>query len=180
MNDLQTEEFLEHFGIKGMRWGIRNDDRGGASRGTDRAAAKDAKEFARAKLFFGEGAGTRRKLIKATVEAKKKKDPTYAKAFDRHLNNQDLSKHASKARSERSRKNKGKAAKQTGGAIARRITGEMGTKAAFVAIAAGGAAFLSSPKGQTVMSNSISKVKDVVESQRLKRTVNRLIKTAQR
>ena len=96
---------LVHYGIKGMKWGVRRADPGGISRSTNREARKDAKEFARAKMYYGEGAGTRRKLIKNTVEGKSKKDPNYKKAFDTHLNNQDMSKHAEKARGERKRKN---------------------------------------------------------------------------
>lgn len=99
------EDVIEHFGTKGMKWGVRKSDIPGVSRGTSRDAAKDAKEFARAKMFYGEGAGNRRKLIKGTVEGKSKKDPGYKKAFDHHLNNQDMSKHSLKARSERKRKN---------------------------------------------------------------------------
>lgn len=95
---------LLHYGVKGMKWGVRHDPNG-VSRRTNREARRDAQEFARAKMFYGEGAGNRRKLIKATVEAKSKKDPSYKKAFDQHLANQDMSKHASKARSERKRKN---------------------------------------------------------------------------
>lgn len=48
--------YLSHSGIKGMKWGVR------------RKAKKDAKEHTKAKSFYGEGAGTRRKLIKQKVE----------------------------------------------------------------------------------------------------------------
>lgn len=95
---------LVHYGIKGMKWGVRHDGPPGVSRSTNRTAKKDAKEFARAKQFFGEGAGTRRKLIKASVEGKSKNSPAYKKAFDHHLGRQDMSVHASKAKSERKRK----------------------------------------------------------------------------
>lgn len=101
----ESGESLTHYGVKGMKWGVRNTDRPeDVSRSTNREARKDAKEFARAKQFYGQGAGTRRKLIKATVEGKSKKDPNYKKAFDQHLSNQDTAKHASKAKSERKRK----------------------------------------------------------------------------
>lgn len=96
--------YVAHFGVKGMKWGVRKDRSSGASRRTDREAKKDAQEFARAKVFYGQGAGTRRKLIKNTVEAKSSRNPAYKKAFDRHLATQDMSKHVSKARSERKRK----------------------------------------------------------------------------
>jgi hypothetical protein len=94
-----------HYGVKGMHWGVRRDHPEGVSRSTSRSARKDAKEFARAKQYYGEGAGTRRKLIKATVEGKSKNSASYKKAFDHHLANQDSSKHAAKAQSERKRKN---------------------------------------------------------------------------
>jgi len=99
-----VDEFLAHYGVRGMKWGQRSAGIPGVSKKTSREAKKDANEFAKAKMFFGEGAGTRRKLIKATVEAKAKKDPSYQKAFDHHLGNQDLGKRASQARGERKRK----------------------------------------------------------------------------
>lgn len=97
-----VEEFLEHNGVKGMRWGHRKETPTGAPRSTNREAHKDATEFAKAKMFFGEGAGTRRKLINATVNAKSK-DPEYKKAFDHHLANQDMAQRAAQARGERKR-----------------------------------------------------------------------------
>ena len=107
---------LYHHGIKGQRWGIRryqNPDgtlteegkirlaSGDAPRSTRRAAKRDAKEYARAKMYYGEGAGNRRKLIKATVEQRKKNDPFYSDEFERQLAKQDMASHASKARTER-------------------------------------------------------------------------------
>jgi hypothetical protein len=116
-------DLLIHYGVKGMHWGVRNSDHPGASRRTNREARKDAKEFARAKLFYGEGAGNRRKLIKATVEAKSKKDPTYKAAFDHHLAQQDLSVHAEKARGERRRKDAGAKVGKNARAVNRAING---------------------------------------------------------
>lgn len=99
-----VDDFLAHYGIKGMRWGQRKASIPGVSAKTSREARKDATEFAKAKMFYGTGAGTRRKLIKAKVEAKAAKDPNYKKAFDSHLSNQDMGKRAEGARSERKRK----------------------------------------------------------------------------
>lgn len=105
---------LMHYGVKGMRWG-HHKARGpeGVSARTNREAKKDAEEYTRAKLFYGEGAGTRRKLIKNTVDAKVKRDPAYKKAFDYHVEQTDLSKRASQARSERKRKNAAAGVKKT-------------------------------------------------------------------
>ena len=113
---LDYNDYLAHYGVKGMKWGVRKDKRpSGVSRKTNREARKDAKEYARAKMFYGEGAGNRRKLINNSVKAKSSKDPSYKKAFDHHLKNQDMSKHAEKARSERrakdTRKNVAKTAR---------------------------------------------------------------------
>jgi len=172
------ENLLEHHGVKGMHWGVRKHDYPGASARTNHRAHADAKEFARAKMFYGEGAGTRRKLIKAKVEANKRRDPTYAAAFDHHLARQDMSKHADKARSERGRKNAAATTKKTGGAIARRLTGEMGTTAAFVALAAAGVAYSRTPQGQRMMQTTMSKANSYMANRRNQRTVSKLFKDA--
>src|SRR3954470_5980059 len=99
------EEALKHHGIKGMKWGVRKEDDGpeGVPKKTNKLAKADAEEFTRAKLFFGEGAGTRRKLIKAKVEERSKKDELYKKAFDHHVAKTDLAKRSEQASKERKR-----------------------------------------------------------------------------
>lgn len=109
-----VDDELAHYGVKGMRWGVRNSRPEGVSRSTNRAAKKDAKEFTRAKMYYGEGAGNRRKLIKAKVN-QRSKDPSYKKAFDHHVANTDWEKRGKEARSKRGRadaaKGVGKAAR---------------------------------------------------------------------
>ena len=51
-------------------------------------------------MYYGKGAGNRRKLIKATVE-QKSKDKYYKEEFDRALAGQDMAKRASQARTTR-------------------------------------------------------------------------------
>lgn len=106
------ERFLAHHGIQGMKWGTRNGppyplsasrksfSEKRAERKSDRLAKKDAKEYARAKMYYGEGAGNRRKLIKATVN-ERSKDKYYKERFDKYLSEQDMAKHAEKAKVER-------------------------------------------------------------------------------
>lgn len=102
---MNPDDFLAHFGVKGMKWGVRKDDIPGVSTRVKKDAKKDAEELTRAKMFYGKGAGTRRKLIKATVEAKSAKDPNYKKALDHYVGNTDMDKRASQAKKERRRKN---------------------------------------------------------------------------
>lgn len=149
--------YLEHFGIKGMKWGVRKESGIGVSKKVEKSARKDAEEFARARAFHGDGAGTRRKLIKQTVEGKSKQSADYKKAFDHHLGRQDSAKHVEKAVSERKRIDRTVKTKQRAGFIARKFTGEMGTQAAFTAAALGGVAFLASPKGRSILNNTMNR-----------------------
>lgn len=140
MQEFKTpEEALAHFGVLGMRWGHHSSNLEGVSSKTNRQARNDAIEYARAKMFYGEGAGTRRKLINAQVEAKRNRDPAYAKAFDHHLSNQDMSTHASKARSERKRKDVAKGTAKTARGIKNVFTGNARYASLAAVMVAGGA-----------------------------------------
>ena len=68
---------------------------------TDKMAAKDAARWAYAEMFFGDGAGTRRRLLVAEIDDKVMKIPGYAEAFDKNYAKQDFAKHAAKATKER-------------------------------------------------------------------------------
>jgi len=102
MDDELVDDFLAHYGVAGMRWGHRSSKLEGVHPKTYREAAKDAKEYTQAKMYFGEGAGVRRRLINNSVKSKSK-DESYKKAFDHHVENTDMAKRAQQARGTRKR-----------------------------------------------------------------------------
>jgi len=115
----QVDE-LYHHGIKGMKWGIRKRI---SDAGSTHKARKDAKEFARAKMFYGESAGTRRKLIKAKVNQRSTNDKVYKKEFDKSLAKQDMGKHADAAKRERKTRNVSNSVKKTSRGIVNIVAG---------------------------------------------------------
>lgn len=127
MGSILYNSELSHHGVEGQKWGVKNGPpyplSGGMSpRKAKSRAKKDAKEFARAKMFYGEGAGNRRKLIKNTV-AERSKDLVYKQAFNEALSRQDMAKHVQKAKAERHRKDTTKQVKKTGRGLVNIVTG---------------------------------------------------------
>lgn len=119
---MSNDEELFHYGVKGMKWG-QSKSSSGVSKRTNREARKDAKEYTQAKMFFGEGAGTRRKLINNTVKAKSAKDPKYKEAFDKHVSDTDMAKRASQARSTRKRTDTVNTGKKTAKGVVNTVRG---------------------------------------------------------
>lgn len=97
-------------------------------------AMRDAFEYARAQMATGEGAGNRRKLIRASVDAKAERDPLYQAAFAKALQQQDMAEHASRARTERKRKDTFGSVHRNVNALNRALNGSFATP---VSIAAG-------------------------------------------
>ena len=140
------ESELYHHGIKGQKWGIRrfqNADgsytkaglnrRNSVPRSTERTAKKDAKEYARAKMYYGEGAGTRRKLINNTIK-ERSKDPVYKERLDYYISKQNMADHAAKARSERHRNDVKNTVSKTGRGLINAATGNIGRASAGAAV----------------------------------------------
>lgn len=120
-------DYLEHFGVKGMKWGVR------------REARRDAKESARAKMYYGEGAGVRRRNINAIVK-QKSKDPTYKAEYEKAYAKQDLSKARRSAQRQRTVTDKTKGFRQGAGRVGRAITREATAAVGFAAATAASAA----------------------------------------
>jgi hypothetical protein len=155
-----------------MKWGVRRNNVEGVSARTNREANKDAREYARAKMFYGEGAGTRRKLIKAKVDQKSKQDPNYKKAFDHHLGRQDMGKHAEKARGERRGKDRREGVRKTANSVNRALNGPFAGSAA-IAIVGAGAAYA---KNNNLGAKAADFARKTADSAKLRRDVQNLLK----
>lgn len=138
---LLVDEFLQHYGVRGMKWGKRNSKSGSTiPRSTQRAANSDAKEYAQAKMYFGEGAGIRRRQINAKV-TQRSKDPAYKEAFEKSLDAQDMAKAGAKARGQRKRTDAVKGTKKTAKGIHHILNGNSQYANAAAAILVGGAMY---------------------------------------
>lgn len=76
-------------------------------------AKKDAEDMARAKAYYGEGAGNRRKQIKNRI-SERMKDPDYKAEYEKQLAAQDMSKHQKAANRERKVEDAKNSAKKVG------------------------------------------------------------------
>jgi hypothetical protein len=116
----EYKQYLAHHGIKGQKWGNRryqNEDGSLTTEGRsrygvgdqknwkrlERDAKADAKEFATAKAYYGEGAGNRRKHIKNIIN-ERSKDPDYKAAFERYLSENNSNTEKTQNRADRQRK----------------------------------------------------------------------------
>jgi hypothetical protein len=172
---METEEYLayfrevglplEHQGIKGMKWGEHH------ARSMARA---DANEFAKAKAYYGQGAGTRRKLIKAKVETRSA-NPHYKKEFDRVLSGQNSEKRSAQAIRKRHRQDTKNYVGKTARSVHRSISGGFGPVTATGATIAAGAVYahksgldkavLNKVKSASRNTSTPSQVRDFLKSQ---------------
>lgn len=89
-------------------------------------------------MYYGEGAGNRRKMIKAKVD-QRSKDAAYKKAFDNHVSNTNWEKRGQQARGKRRRQDVKNSAGKTARGIRNLATGN--TQYVGTAVLAGAAAF---------------------------------------
>ena len=69
----------------------------------EKMAQQDAERWAAAEMFYGDGAGTRRKLLNAEVQDKYLQIPGYIEAFNKAYESLDMTKFAKAAVKERQR-----------------------------------------------------------------------------
>lgn len=115
---------LQHFGVKGMKWGVRREEKK-----LDRSARKDAARYAKAKMAYGEGSGVQRRHIKAELEAKMK-NPTYKKSFDDALESINYAKATNQAKRWRAARDAKNQTRRSTKAIATALTGTSSLAAA--------------------------------------------------
>lgn len=141
-------------------------------------ATRDAREFARAQMYYGEGAGIRRKLIQASVATKVERDPGYNEAFSKALAEQDMSEHAAAARKERRRKDFTHAINQN---VANAATGKY-TGVNATLILAGIAVYAARKTGydQVVITKARTKYRNFREKHHAKRAVQKVDATIHR
>ena len=122
----QVEHELMHYGILGMKWGVRR-----AENQLRREAGRDAKQYAKAKMAYGEGAGVQRRHIKAELD-KKMKDPSYKKSFDDALEAINYAKATRQAKRWRKGQDAKKQVKRSSKALANALTGTSSLAAAAI------------------------------------------------
>ena len=90
-----SDAYLEHFGVKGMRWGVRKDDQGYSKKEVNRDAKtrqKAQQSSFRRKVSEGRAfqrtvsGGKALRAINSEIAAKNKKNPGYAEAVDQREN----------------------------------------------------------------------------------------------
>lgn len=131
---MSVKNELMHYGILGMRWGIRRTPEQlgrREERKLKKSATKDAERTAVAKAAYGKGAGIQRRLVKTDIDSKLK-NPAYKKYYDEALASLNSSKVVNKAVAN----SRGRATKEqttrTAKMVAKYLTGTTSLAAAYI------------------------------------------------
>ncbi len=126
-------------------------------------AQRDAYEYAAAYMSYGEGAGTRRKLIDGTVDYKSRTVPGYQEAFSRAAAEQNMGKHAQKAQRAARNRTVRRSVERNGRAI---MTGDTSNLEFWAIVIGGTAVFLHKTGGDKAIiratRNGFAKVRNRV------------------
>lgn len=172
----EVDDFLAHYGVMGMKWGRRNSG-SSTSRKTEREASRDAKEYTQAKMFFGEGAGVRRRLINNTVKSKSK-DPAYKEAFDRRVGGTDMAKRASQARGTRKRTDVSNTTKKTAKGIGHVLRGNTQYASVAAIVVAGAGTYAYKNGGDKILKDVGNRVVSTITNEANLRKARKLLKDA--
>ena len=82
ITDHEEEDFLAHYGVKGMKWGVRKDPKPNVSRATMREAKRDVGKSVSPNKVFGKNADARFKQHRSAMQWRMKKDADYKKAVE--------------------------------------------------------------------------------------------------
>ena len=134
----------------------------------EKEARRDAEEYARAQMYYGEGAGTRRKLITNAVASKVERRDGYHEAFVKELERQDMAEHAAAARKERRRRDAAESIQRNTKAI---TTGNY-ANVNVVILAIAGAAYVAHQTGYDI--KIVEAVQKKVRDFRIKRQARKM------
>lgn len=109
----------------------------------NKMAKRDAADWLAAEMFYGKGAGVRRRLLEAQIASKVERVSGYAEAFNKAYERLDMNKFAKAAIKERKRLDRSNAVGKNIRAIARGDARGLST----VVIVVGGAAWLAHETG---------------------------------
>lgn len=120
-----------HYGIPGMRWGVRKLRASIEERKFNKQVRKDAFKFAEAKMDYGKGAGIKRRHVKAELNVKFR-DPKYKAAFDKAVGEANYRKATKKAKTSHDVREAKEQTARSVKAAARFLTGTSTLTAAYI------------------------------------------------
>ena len=90
----EVEDHLEHFGVKGMKWGVRREISVNTSKAAYATAKRDRKASVKLSKTSYKGVQADRKALREDIQSKIKNDPEYAAALKKLDRNQRIKSNA--------------------------------------------------------------------------------------